>query len=327
MAMMRDKLSILISLTSLLLLTQPTLGNDQLRTNEPIRPIPEQHGQPSEKAALGQRLFHDTRLSSDNSVSCASCHPLHLYGVDRTAQSTGAGNVKGVINTPTVYNTRYYFKQLWDGRTDSLEEQVAGPILNPVEMNSNWDQVLDKIGSDELYQKRFAKLYKDGITPHNIQDAIATFERTLITPNSSFDRWLKGKDDALSKKEKRGYRLFKNYGCVSCHQGVNVGGNMFQLMGAMGDYFADRGTPITKPDLGRFNVTGKEYDRHVFKVPSLRLAALTPPYFHDASVYTLEQAISIMARYQLGLDIPREDNNDIRMFIDSLAGQPLSLAQ
>jgi cytochrome c peroxidase len=296
------------------------VGADPVR-GEPILPVPAEPAENREKVALGEQLFHEARLSADDSISCAHCHPLKKGGVDGLPRSPGVDNQLGVINTPTVYNARFNLAQFWDGSAASLEEQVEGPVHNPLEMASNWEQVLGKLRRDKAYVEAFSRIYPDGLTAANIRDAVAAFERTLVTLDSPFDRWLRGDDQALTTRQSRGYHLFKSYGCVACHQGVNVGGNMYQLMGAMGDYFGDRPTPAQPADLGRYNVTGDEADRHMFKVPSLRLASRTPPYFHDASVDTLDQAIQMMAKYQLGRDIPRQDREDIAAFIESLSGK------
>jgi cytochrome c peroxidase len=248
--------------------------------DEPIKPVPLPVGLDAKKVELGRGLFNDKRLSRDNSISCSSCHDLARGGVDGKVMAVGVGGVKGVINTPTVLNSALNFRQFWDGRAASLEEQVAGPVHDVKEMGSNWAEVTGKLMQDARLREQFGQSYRDGITGRNIQDAIATYERTLVTPNSRMDKYLRGDKTALSADEQRGYQLFKNYGCIACHQGANVGGNMYQTFGVLGDYFAQRGR-ITPADLGRFNVTKNESDRHVFKVPSLRNVALTAPYFHD----------------------------------------------
>jgi len=288
---------------------------------EPVLPIPRDPGQDPGKVALGARLFQDPRLSADNTLSCASCHRLAEGGADGLARSVGVGGALGPIKAPTVYNSGFNLAQFWDGRAASLEAQVAGPIHNPLEMASNWAQVLGKLRADPGYPAQFAALYPDGLTPANIEDAIAAFERSLVTPDSPLDLWLAGDATALTPQALRGYRLFKSYGCVACHQGVNLGGNLYQRMGALGDYFGDRGTVVGPADLGRFNVTGDPEDRHLFKVPGLRLAALTPPYFHDGSAPPLEEAIRVMARYQLGRTIPPGDMADIAAFLRSAVGR------
>ncbi len=187
-------------------------------------------------------------------------------------------------------------------------------------MDSNWIDITNKLKLSPEYQAAFAELYAQGIQSATIKDAIATFERSLSTPNSRFDRFLQGDVQILSEQEKEGYRLFKSYGCASCHQGVGIGGNMFQRFGVMGDYFADRGKP-TKADLGRFNVTGNEADRHLFKVPGLRNVALTAPYFHDGSTRSLEEAVMVMAKYQLGRQLSSEELHRIVSFLKTLSGE------
>ena len=195
---------------------------------------------------------------------------------------------------------------------------ASAPIHNPIEMGSDWSQVLGKLRQDPALTAQAAAAYPQGLTEESIVDAIATFERSLITP-APFDRYLRGDGSAIGLGAARGYELFKDYGCVACHQGVNVGGNMFQVFGVMGDYFARRGGP-TQADLGRFNVTGLEADKHVFKVPSLRNVALTAPYFHDGSARTLEDAVDVMFRYQLGRSAPAEDKALIVEFLHTLTG-------
>ncbi len=277
-----------------------------------------------DKVALGRSLFHEKRLSSDNSISCAHCHHLASGGADSLAHSFGVGGLKGTINTPTVYNAVYNLAQFWDGRAATLEDQIDGPINNPLEMASNWSNIVKKLQQDSTYSQRFKKIYgRKGLTADNIKDAIATFERSLVTANAPFDRFLRGDQKAINNDAKKGYALFQSYGCVSCHQGINVGGNMFQTMGVFGDYFKDRGD-ITPADAGRYSVTGRASDQHKFKVPSLRLVTLTAPYFHDGSIDTLDEAIQIMARYELGRMIPDEDVQAIISFLTSLKGELLT---
>lgn len=299
------------------------------QSEEPIRPIPLEQKLDAKKVALGDRLFHDKRLSKDNSLSCASCHGLDRGGVDGGVGSTGINGAKGPINAPTVFNSGFNFRQFWDGRAGSLEEQAAGPVHNPKEMGSNWTEVLAKLSQDAPLVAAFKESYPTGLQPKNIQDAIATFERSLATPNARFDKYLRGDTAALKPDEQRGYQLFKNYGCVACHQGVNVGGNMFQVFGVMGDYFARRGG-VNEADLGRYNVTKNEADKHMFKVPSLRNVALTAPYFHDGSAKTLNDAVDVMFKYQLGRSAPAQDKELIVKFLRTLTGefrgQPLDQA-
>ena len=285
-----------------------------------IQPLPSHVELAPQKVTLGERLFHDTRLSSNDSISCLSCHGLTTGGVDNRAHSIGVNGALGDINTPTVFNSGFNFAQFWNGRSATLEDQIDGPVNNPKEMASNWPQVIAKLSRDATYPAQFSRVYRDGVTAPNIKDAIATFERSLVTPNSRFDKYLNGDSAALSANEKHGFELFQSYGCSSCHQGINLGGNMFGKVGLMGDYFADRGNP-TDADKGRFDLNHDGRGMHVFKVPSLRNVARTAPYFHDGHIKTLRQAVATMAKYQLGRPLPVEDMNDIVAFLESLTGE------
>jgi cytochrome c peroxidase len=287
-----------------------------------IQPIPELPVEvfQSSKVLLGEKLFNDPGLSGDGTISCASCHILNRGGADNRKLSTGVANAIGEVNTPTVFNSVFGFRQFWDGRANDLAEQVAGPLLNPSEMASNWVIAIQRVKEKPDYREAFKREYDGEITEKTITDAIVRYEATLLTPNAPFDRFLKGDTAMISDTAKEGYRRFSDYGCVSCHQGINVGGNLFQRFGVMGDYFADRGNPA-KVDQGRYNVTGNEEDRYVFKVPSLRNVALTAPYFHDGSAATLEQAVDIMGNYQLGRPLSDEDRRYIVAFLESLTGE------
>ncbi len=289
--------------------------------DEPIRPIPGLDDQDPERVALGRHLFFSTELSADRSVSCASCHQPALGGTDREVPSRGAGGAAGNIKTPSVFNSRFNIAQFWDGRASSLEEQLDGPIHNPGELASSWPDIIARLKKDRAFYRRFRKTYPDGMNERTLKDALVAFERSLITPDSPFDRWLQGEEDAISPQVLEGYRLFKAYGCIACHQGVNVGGNLFQRMGLLDDYFRDRGGPLTRADLGRFNVTGYPEDRFYFKVPSLRLAALQRRFFHDGSAASLDEAIRVMGNYQAGREIPPRDRTAIAAFLASLVGK------
>jgi cytochrome c peroxidase len=284
-----------------------------------IQPLPQINSVPEDKASLGEMLFHDKRLSRDNSISCASCHGLDTGGIDRLSRAVGMNGAVGTVNTPTVFNSSLNFRQFWDGRATTLEEQAAGPVHNPIEMASNWDEVIPKLKADSEYPQLFKKAYGDEIRPEYIVDAIAMFERTLLTPNSRFDRYLRGEEDILTEDEKKGFQLFTSYGCSSCHQGVNLGGNMYQRFGVVEGYFKNR--PLDGSDYGRFNVTGREEDRFVFKVPSLRNVEVTAPYFHDGKGVTLENAVDKMGRYQLGRKLSDEDLRLLVAFLGTLTGQ------
>ncbi len=288
--------------------------------NEPIQPIPLSLNQDPARSEIGRLLFNDRRLSGNSRVSCATCHDLTKGGADGRDRSIGLDGGLTSVNAPTVLNAALNFKQFWNGRADTLEAQIDHVMQNPVEMGAEWKEVVRRVSQDAKYRSAFSAAYPDGITRANIQNAIATFERTLITPNSRFDKFLRGDVSAISDAERAGYAKFKQFGCVACHQGVNVGGNMFQKFGVMGDYFEKRGNP-TEADLGRYLVTRVESDKNVFKVPSLRNIALTAPYFHDASAKTLDDAVDVMFRYQLGRLASKEDKALIVGFLNTLTGE------
>lgn len=292
------------------------------KKSEPIRPLPVDLKDASpEKTKLGFFLFNEKKLSANNSVSCATCHALNRAGVDGLAKSVGINGAIGSLNAPTVFNSGLNFVQFWNGRAKTLEEQIDGPVQHPKEMGTSWEQAVAKLNQDKKYREAFSSIYSDGVTVANIKNAIAEFERQLQTPNSKFDRYLRG-ESTLSEIEESGYSRFKSLGCISCHQGQNVGGNMFQTMGIMGDYFKDRkGMPQTEDDLGRYLVTKRDRDKFVFRVPSLRNVEKTAPYFHDGYAKTLDDAVDIMGRYQLGQKLSRRDINAIVAFLKTLTGE------
>ncbi len=302
------------------------LACGDLRAEEPILPIPENVDVDPAKVELGRMLFHDPILSKDGTISCASCHDLAGGGDDGRKISLGVDDKPGMVNSPTVFNAGMNFKQFWDGRASTLEHQIDGPVQTAFEMGSLWPDVVAKLYRDGAYPKLFKKSYPDGINRKNVKNVIAEFVRSLNTPNSRFDRWLKGDKNALNAQEKRGYALFKDYGCSSCHQGANVGGNMFQVFGVLNDYFKKRGN-ITEADLGRYNITGNEEDRHAFKVPSLRMAAMTAPYLHDGNAATLRDAVDAMFEFQLGREAPDKDKEAIVAFIETLVGESKELSK
>jgi cytochrome c peroxidase len=277
-------------------------------SNSDFIPIPSKEDMELDEnlVLLGEKLFSDTRLSRDNTISCASCHDLAKGGTDQMQFSTGVAGGHGRINSPTVFNSVFNIKQFWDGRAEDLIAQASGPVHNPLEMGSNWDEVVAKLSADAVY--------------------IVLFEKSLVTPDNKFDLYLKGNDYALSDKEKQGFELFKKYNCNNCHLGVSVGANSFQKMGVYKDYFADRAAglnglkqmPLAKEDLGRFNVTRAEVDRHVFKVPTLRNIKKTFPYLHDGTIRSLSRTVEIMGEYQVGKTIPKEDVTKIVLFLKTL---------
>ncbi|MGB8223208.1 MAG: cytochrome-c peroxidase [Polyangiales bacterium] len=286
---------------------------------EPLQPLPSSVAVNMDKVLLGRSLYHDTALSGDGTIACVTCHSFDHGGAEPDKTSTGIRGQIGPINAPTVLNSGYNFVQFWDGRAKDLQEQAAGPVDNPIEMGSKWDEVVERLKKNQEYVSEFAKLYPDGVTKANTTDAIAEYEKSLITP-SRFDKYLLGDENAITDAEKQGYATFKEVGCTACHTGINVGGTMFQKLGLVKDYFADRGTPITKADMGRFNVTQNEADKYFFKVPTLRNVELTSPYLHDGSRATLEETVQIMGKYQLGRDLTDAQINSIVAFLKSLTG-------
>jgi cytochrome c peroxidase len=289
-------------------------------SNEPIQPIEATANLDPRKVALGQKLFGDPRLSHDNQISCATCHILQQGGADVRARSIGIHGAVGVINAPSVLNSGLNFRQFWDGRAATLEAQVEVPILSDIEMGSTWPEVLAKLSSSEEYARDFHRIYSDGVQKDHVKDSIAEFERSLTTLNSRFDRYLRHDPNALTSREQEGYKLFKSLGCASCHQGMGVGGNMYQKMGVMIPFFTE-GIPVNQADRGRFNVTGDPRDMYLFKVPSLRNVELTGPYFHDGSAATLPDAVRMMGKYQLGRPLTDPQVELILAFLKTLTGE------
>ncbi|CAI3923741.1 cytochrome c peroxidase [Commensalibacter papalotli (ex Botero et al. 2024)] len=292
--------------------------------SEPVQPVPESVPVDPKLVVLGKELFFEKRLSGDNTLSCASCHDLQKGGVDGLVTATGIFGQKGPINVPTVYNSVFNHSQFWDGRAADLEEQAAGPVMNPLEMGSKtWEDVINKLRQEPSYEKRFEEAFGTPvIDKQRITDAIGAYEKTLITPDSPFDMYLKGVDGAINAQAKRGYELFKENGCASCHNGVALGGAAYEELGLQKDYFADRGGKLTDADMGRFNVTHKDMDKHSFKVPLLRNIALTGPYFHDGSVKTLKEAVEKMLKYQTPYHkLTDQEVDDIVAFLKTLTGK------
>lgn len=290
--------------------------------NEPVRPIHDSIPVDIRKVILGDMLFHDTRLSADNTVSCATCHSLNTAGVDNKQFSVGIKEQVGGVNAPTVFNAHYNFVQFWDGRAATLAAQAGGPPLNPIEMgHKSFDDICKVLSEDKAFEKVFMEVYPEGFTEATITDAIQEFERTLITPNSRFDKYLKGDKNILTAEEINGYDLFKKYNCATCHVGENLGGQSYELMGMRADYFGDRGTEITFEDHGRNKETKTERDMHRFKVPGLRNIELTGPYYHDGTKKTLEEAVIDMAKYEVGVNLTESETADIVKFLKTLTGE------
>lgn len=266
-------------------------------------------------AELGKKLYFDPRLSKSGFISCNSCHNLSMGGTDNIPTSIGDRWQKGPINAPTVLNSSLNFAQFWDGRAPDLQAQAGGPIANPAEMAFTHTLALGMIESIPAYRREFRQVFgKDKIIINDVTAAIAEFEKTLVTPNSRFDQWLLGREDALTARERKGWELFKTSGCVACHNGVALGGNSFQKMGIVQPYEA------TAQVEGRSAVTGQEIDRMSFKVPTLRNVELTYPYFHDGAANTLTQAVDVMGRLQLGRHFTDQENADIVAFLKTLTG-------
>jgi len=290
----------------------------EFQVPQPVTPLPTPVFTERAKIELGKTFFNDPRLSGDSTVSCASCHDLRNGGDDGRRISIGIGDRQGSVNTPSVLNSALNFAQFWDGRARTLEEQIAMTVEAPAEMDGDWEQITVRFRGDRAIAERFRHVYADGVTRAGIVDALATYVRALITVGSPLDRYLEGDQEALGEEAKAGYQAFLQLGCVSCHQGRGLGGNLFQRFGVMGDYFANR-TDLTVADLGRYNVTGRESDRHKFKVPSLRNVADTAPYFHDGSAATLTGAVTIMVQYQLGRPATDEQIAALVAFLQSLS--------
>ncbi|MDD3007975.1 MAG: cytochrome-c peroxidase [Arcobacter sp.] len=283
-----------------------------IMAKEPITPIPLEVKVDIKKANLGKELFFDTILSKDDTISCHSCHLLTQGGDDNLQFSLGIENKIGNLNAPTVLNSTFNFVLFWNGRAKNLQEQALGPITNPIEMGHSFEELIKKLEKTK-YKDKFNSIYKDGITSFNITDAIAEYEKTLITPNAPFDRYLRGEKNAISKETKEGYELFKNQGCIACHHGINVGGNLYAKFGVISQLQSD--------SKGRFEVTKNELDKYYFKVPTLRNIELTAPYLHDGRIDNLEEVVKFMAHYQLGKSLSQEDVNKIVLFLKSLTGE------
>ena len=295
----------------------PEVAQLQKTGNAVFKPLPAHAGESasSEMVELGRMLYYEKRLSKDGTISCNSCHDLQRYGVDGEPTSLGVGGQRGGRNAPTVYNAALHVAQFWDGRSPDVEDQAAGPMLNPVEMAMEKELVEDRLREIPEYQERFAKVFpdqKEPITLQNTAEAIASFERGLLTPGP-FDRFLEGDPTALSADQMAGMKLFVEVGCASCHNGPGLGGSQYQKLGVKKEFETE--------DMGRFEVTGKESDKKKFKVPSLRNITQTGPYFHDGSVESLHQGVAVMAEYQLDKELTPDEMSKLEAFLSSLTGE------
>jgi cytochrome c peroxidase len=292
-------------------------------------PEPADNPTTAEKVELGRLLYFDPRFSGTGTVSCNSCHNLMLGGEDNRAFSMGVHGKTGGRSSPTVWNAAFASSQFWDGRASSLEEQAKGPVVNPVEMGmSDLEQAMDRLRSIDGYQPYFERAFgaDNAMTVDNAARAVAAFERTMITPNSPYDRFVKGEKQALDTQQQRGMQAFADVGCVSCHSGPAFNGPWTQghVLTMQFPTFADNAY-VKKyafmEDQGRFDVTGKEADRHFFKIPTLRNIALTAPYFHNGSVATLDEAVRVMGKTQLNKDLADTQVADIAAFLNVLTGE------
>lgn len=289
---------------------------NQLPRNEPVKPIQPAVITDPAKVNLGKKLFFEPRLSMSGIISCNTCHNLSLGGTDNLKTSIGHKWQAGPVNSPTVFNSSLSIAQFWDGRAANLKEQAAGPIQADIEMAMPHTLAVDVLSSIPGYLELMQQVYgSPEVNLDRITDAIAAFEETLVTPNSRFDQWLMGDDNAITAKELAGYQLFKNSGCVACHNGEALGGTSFQKMGIVAPYES------TSPAEGRSAVTGKDKDRFSFKVPTLRNVELTYPYFHDGEAATLEEATDIMGRLQLGRKYSDEEIAMLVAFMKTLTGE------
>jgi cytochrome c peroxidase len=311
------------------------IAAEELRqtAREHFQPIPAEPpqlpGNPitPDKVELGKMLFFEPRLSESWMLSCNACHNLATGGVDLQETSIGHGWHKGPRNAPTVLNAAFNVAQFWDGRAEDLEDQATGPMMNPGEMGSSAERVMGTLRSIPEYRERFKRAFPGEADPlklGNVAKAIAAFETaTLLTPNAPFDRYLAGDAGALSDRQKEGLQLFVEYGCVGCHYGTNVGGARYARFG---EVQAPDGGLVPETDQGRFTVTGKPEDEYVFRVAPLRNVALTPPYFHSGQVWDLKDAVAIMGRAQLGLELTGEEAEAIADFLTSLTGAQPQIA-
>jgi cytochrome c peroxidase len=286
------------AITESLQLPQPDL--------EPITPIPAPPAIDPAKLALGENLFSDPRLSHDGTRTCTSCHDVRTNGADANRYDKDADGHNISFNTNTVFNAALSFRLNWEGNVRTLEEQIETAFDSPGFMGTSTDEVLGRLRSDPDMVHRFLEAYGHVPDHDSLIDAMAGYERSLVTPGSRFDQWLEGDAKALTEDEQHGYKLFKSLGCVSCHQGVNVGGNLFEQRGIF------RSLSSSKPD--------SSIKRESLRVPSLRNVATTPPYFHDGSAPTLDDAIRRMAAAQLNRTLTDQQVGSITAFLKTLTG-------
>ncbi|WP_286335996.1 cytochrome-c peroxidase [Hydrogenimonas cancrithermarum] len=289
-------------------------GALHLSADEPIQPIPKTIPYDHKKAELGRLLFMDPMLSSDGTVSCHSCHDFDHGGADPRPVSIGVHGKPGNVNAPTVFNSYFNFRQFWNGRAKDLKDQANGPLHNPVEMDMIPKEIETYISKNGYYNRLFREVFHSEPSYPKALEAIAEFEKALITPNCRFDRYMRGEIE-LSAMEKKGYRLFKTLGCITCHNGINVGGNSYQKFGLIFPYV----WRAENPD--RYAITHDPKDKNVYKVPTLRNIALTAPYFHDGSAKSLEESLRKMGHHNLGFELEEEEITALKAFLNALTGE------
>lgn len=293
----------------------------EIDSRAPILPIPRE-ARPLDEARvrLGRELFFDPILSGDGRVTCSECHDLARAGTDGQRLSHAAAREEGGLNVPTIFNLAWVFRYSWSGRFDRMDDILDVAMTSPTTMASPWGAAVERLERSPAHRARFEQVFGTPPTEAALRNAMETFVLSLTTPDAPFDRWLRGDEGAISDDARRGYQIFREHGCASCHQGVDVGGNMYQRFGVMREYFGDR-CEVRDGYLGLYIGTHRESDRHVFRVPSLRNVALTAPYFHDGSAETLEEAIETMARCQLGRPLDPEPIRLIVAFLGTLTGR------
>jgi cytochrome c peroxidase len=291
------------------------LASLALFAQEPITPVSENTVYQQAKAELGRKIFFDKTLSTEGKLSCASCHHLPGSGADSKQYSVGDNGKQLGVNTPTILNSAFNGSFFYDGRTSDRKEQVKISLESPQELDTSSDEITNKLTQNPSYKKMFDAIYPDSVTKENLYDAIAEFELALFTPNSKFDVYLRGDTSVLSSKEEKGYKKFISTGCINCHNGVNIGGNMYQKMGVFIPYKQDKNLN------GRIDVTKRKRDQFVYKVPTLRNIALTAPYMHDGQVKTLKEAIKSMRVHQFGVTTDSKSIEQIEAFLRTLTGE------
>jgi cytochrome c peroxidase len=298
----------------------------EIQDVEPILPLPKAPALDPDKVALGERLFNDPILSGRKKFACSSCHDLSSGGTIRLPRTIGYNGKMHDFNAPTLFNVAVNYRLGWRGSFTKLEDQNDAVMIDPNLMAADWPALVETLNESTDYRRLFRKIYRRRIDRADVLDALVTFQRSLVTPDARFDRYLRGDATAISELERHGYMLFKTYGCTSCHQGRNIGGNLFEKFGVFRDAAAPTGGQRAsggseRTELGRFAAMSLEEDKSVFRVPSLRNVAITAPYFHDGRVWSLASAVRLMSKLQLGRTAPPEDIDAMVAFLRTLTGE------